>query len=122
MYQQQPILPNFLAKWGVESIVEHQEPVALHITPHARTLRKARENVRLMVADQVSPAKIKRYFVQWARWWVKTANIWDFQSLVEQFIMTCWQDAPANIAAAVLSTHITELDSSRDGCGSTLAA
>ena len=94
----------------------------MHITPHPRTLRKARENVRLMVADQVSPAKIKRYFVQWARWWVKTANIWDFQSLVEQFIMTCWQDAPANIAAAVLSTHITELDSSRDGCGSTLAA
>jgi hypothetical protein len=62
------------------------------------------------------------YFVQWALWWVKTANIWDFQSLEEQFIMTCWQDAPANIAAAVLSTHITELDCSSDGCGSTLAA
>ena len=50
-----------------------------------------------MVADQVSPAKIKRYFVQWARWWVKTANTWDFQSLVEEFIRTCWQEAPALI-------------------------
>ena len=104
------------------SIVQHQQPVALRITPHARTLRKARENVRLMVADQVSPAKIKRYFVQWARWWVKTANTWDFQSLVEQFIMACWQEAPAKIAADVLSTHITELYSSLDCCGSTRTA
>jgi len=75
-----------------------------------------------MVADQVSPAKIKRYFVQWARWWVKTANTWDFQSLVEEFIRACWQEAPALIAADVLSHYITELDSGLDGCGSTLAA
>ncbi len=66
-------------------------------------------NVRLMVADQVSPAQIKRYFVQWARWWVKTANTWDFQSLVEEFIRTCWQEAPAKLATDVLSHYITEL-------------
>ena len=64
-----------------------------------------------MVADQVFPAKIKRYFVQWARWWVKTANTWDFQNLVEGFIRACWQEAPAKLAADVLSHYITELDS-----------
>ena len=112
---------QYLSKMGV-AIVQHQQPVALRITPHARTLRKARENVRLMVAGKAHPAKIKRYFVQWARWWVKTANIWDFQSLVEQFIMACWQEAPAKIAADVLSTHITELYSSLDCCCSTRTA
>jgi hypothetical protein len=75
-----------------------------------------------MVADQVSPAKIKRYFVQWARWWVKTANTWDFQTLVKQFISTCWQQAQARIAEDVLAHYFTELDTSVDGCSSTLAA
>jgi len=95
------------------AIDKHKQPVALRITPHARTLRKARENLRLMIADQVSPAKIKRYFVQWARWWVKTANTWVFQSLVEEFIRTCWQEPPTLIARDVLSHYITELNSDR---------
>ena len=94
----------------------------MRITPHPRTLRKARENVRLMVADQVSPAKITRYFVQWARWWVKTANTWDFQTLVEQFINTCWQPETASIAADVLSRYFTELNNKSDDCRATLAA
>jgi hypothetical protein len=105
---------------GGKSIVESQYE-ALCITPHPRTLRKARENVRLMVADQVSPAKIKRYFVQWARWWTKTANIWDFQTLVEYFINTCWQKEPADIADEVLSRYFIELHSVNN-CGSSLAA
>src|SRR3990167_1841249 len=96
---------------GGKPIVKHQKHVALRITPHARTLRKARENVKWMVADQVSPAKIKRYFVQWASWWVKTATVWDFQMLVEQFISMCWLEAPAAVAADVLSCYFTALNS-----------
>lgn len=39
-------------EWLPQGIQQH---VALRITPHPRTLHKARENVRLMVADhQVS--------------------------------------------------------------------
>ena len=106
---------------GVDTF-EHQQHVALRITPHPQTQRKARENVKLMGADQVSPAKITRYFVQWARWWVKTANTWDFQTLVEQFINTCWQPETANIAADVLSRYFTELNTSSDDCRATLAA
>ena len=106
---------------GVDTC-EHQQHVALRIEPHPRTLRKSRENIRLMVADQVSPAKITRYFVQWARWWVKTTNTWDFQTLVEQFIDTCWQPEPANNAAEVLSHYLTELDTSSDDGRSPLAA
>jgi hypothetical protein len=74
-----------------------------------------------MVEDQVSPAKIKNYFVQWARWWVKTANTWDFQSLVEQFISTCWQKEAASIAADVLAHYfIKKSYSLADDCSSTL--
>lgn len=96
----------------IKQVLEEEKPkyflrVDIRITPHARTLRKARENVRLMVAEQVSPAQIKRYFVQWARWWVKTANTWDFQSLVVEFIGTCWQKAPAKLATDVLYHYIT---------------
>ncbi len=74
-----------------------------------------------MVADQVSPAKITRYFVQWARGWVKTANTWDLQTLVEQFINTCWHVETASIAADVLSHYFTELNTS-SGCRASLAA
>ena len=75
-----------------------------------------------MVADQVSPAKIMRYFVQWARWWVKTANTWDFQTLVEQFINTCWQPETASIAAAARSRYFTELNTSSHARRATPAA
>ena len=75
-----------------------------------------------MVADQVSPAKITGYFVQWARWWVKTANTWDFQTLVEQFMSTCWQKEPAAIAAAALSNYIIELYTAEAAAAPALSA
>ena len=70
---------------------------------------------------RASPAKIKRYFVQWARWWTKTANAWDFRTLVEYFISACWQPEPATIAVEVLKRYFTELYMSV-GCCPTPAA
>ena len=40
---------------------DHQEPAVDRIVPHARTLRKARENVKAMVNSGVSPCRIRRY-------------------------------------------------------------
>ena len=85
-------------------------------------VRKARENIRWMVADEVSLQKIKHYFVRWARWWVRTATVWDFQTLVEQFISTCWHEALAAIATDVLATYLTGLDTRANSCGEILAA
>ena len=82
-----------------KSIVTHQQHVAMRITPHARTLRKARENVRLMVADQVSPAKIKRYFSRWLHWWARTTT-WDCQQLLKWFIEACWSATLKSYALA----------------------
>ncbi len=107
---------------GGEPIVTHQQHVALRITPHARTLRKARENVRWMVTDGLSAQKTRNYFLKWARWWVKTVTIWDFQMLVEQFISMCWHDAPVIVATDVLSSYLTGLDTRANSCGSTRAA
>lgn len=95
---------------GGKSIVKHQQHVALRITPHARTLRKARENIRWMVIDGLSARKIRNYFARWLRWWVRTSTTWDFKELVEQFISQCWQEVPAAIAADVLRNYITELN------------
>lgn len=108
---------------GGKSIINHQQHDALRVTPHPRTLRKARENVRLMVADGLSAPKTKNYFLRWVRWWVKTANTWDFQTLVELFISTCWYDTPVAIATAVLSRYLlTELDTRAPASGSIWAA
>jgi hypothetical protein len=71
-----------------------------------------------MVADEVSLPKIKNYFVRWARWWVITATVWDFQTLVEQFINMCWHEAPAIVATEVLANYITELNNRANSCGS----
>ena len=45
---------------GVETIWQPEEQPLLqtHIVPHARTLRKAREQVKWMVKDGVSPRRI----------------------------------------------------------------
>jgi len=107
---------------GGEPIVKHQKQDVLRITPHPRTLRKARENIKWMVADQVSPAKIKHYFVRWAHWWARTSTAWDFQALVEQFISLCWLEAPAAIASEVLTRYLTESNAQTFRDDSTLAA
>ena len=42
----------------------------MQLVPHGRTLRKAREQVKLMVIDGVSPLRISSYLNRWAMWWV----------------------------------------------------
>src|SRR5579872_3297723 len=53
----------------------------------SRTIRKAREQVKAMVATGFLPKKIMAYLKNWALWWVKTtAKTWDYQVLLSQFI------------------------------------
>ena len=69
------------------------------MVPHARTLRKAREQVKVMVADDVSLPRIKAYLNQWLRWWQKTSSIWNYTELANQYINSCWDPFGAKIAA-----------------------
>jgi hypothetical protein len=74
----------------------HAKPVC--IVPHARTIRKAREQVKMMVATGFSIRQIKHYLKKWASWWSKTAETWDIEALLSWFIETCWELPLAAIA------------------------
>lgn len=69
------------------------------MVPHARTLRKAREQVKAMVADNVSLLKIKAYLNQWSRWWQRTSSAWNYNEIANRYINSCWDPNAAKIAA-----------------------
>lgn len=88
---------------GGKPVLHHQSHVPLRMIPHARTLRKARENVKWMVVDQVSPAKIKNYLHRWVTWWrATTSENWHYLEILRQFVDVCW-DKTAAIYATVLA-------------------
>lgn len=73
--------------------------------PHARTLRKAREQVKMMVVDDVSLPEIKNYLSRWGYWWMKTAVIWNYDELAQRYIQSCWNTAAANIGVSVFQQN-----------------
>lgn len=80
----------------------------MRIVPHARTLRKAREQVKYMVIDEVSPRRIRNYLHRWVCWWVNATNTWKYQELLQCFLEVCWHESVAAIAAS-LQRHFKEL-------------
>ena len=85
------------------------------IVPHARTLRKAREQVKQMVIDGLSARRIRSYLHRWAMWWVRTTESWQYHELLEWFLNVCWDSNPAVYAAALLQTATNEIqDHARD--------
>jgi 23S rRNA C2498 (ribose-2'-O)-methylase RlmM len=99
---------------GGETVSEHQQHEQIRMIPHARTLRKARENIRWMVADQVSPAKIKRYFSRWLQWWVRTTITWDCQKLLRWFMEACWSATLNTYALALLLRYFKQSNMTGD--------
>lgn len=80
----------------------------MQIIPHARTLRKAREQVKMMVVDGASLCQIKNYLSRWSYWWVKTAVIWNYDELACQYIESCWDANAAKIGAFAFQQNIIE--------------
>ena len=78
-------------------------PELKRMAPHPRTFRKAREQVKLMVNDGVSPQKIRRYLHRWAMWWVRTTENWHYHELLEWFLNGCWDFELAAYALGLLS-------------------
>ena len=97
-----------LAIRGGSSLNDHQQNALSRMVPHARTLRKARTQVQLMVADQFSTAKIKNYLRRWTQWWVKTVESWSYHELLQRFLNVCW-DATAATYAVALSQRAREV-------------
>ena len=78
---------------------------ALRIVPHPRTLRKAREQVKLMVIDGISSHRIRSYLHRWVAWWAMTSNTWHYQELLRWFIDVCWHDQATHYASALAQLH-----------------
>lgn len=76
--------------------------------PHASTPRKAREQVKSMVTDGVSPRQIRKYFARWIQWWNKTVDDWHKNKLIQWFCRTCFDIVPAAYAAGLLLRQIRE--------------
>jgi hypothetical protein len=87
---------------------EHSQSVPIRIVPHARTIRKAREQVKAMVNSGFSALRIKAYLRQWALWWVGTVDVWQYEELLRWFIKSCWEPcaSAAEVAAELLKKAI----------------
>ena len=57
--------------------------------PHARTFRKAREQVKSMMTFGFSTHEIATYLRQWSRWWVRSVPGWEMRKLLEEFEQRC---------------------------------
>jgi len=88
------------------------DTVTARIVPHARTLRKARENIKQMVADSVSRSKIKSYLFRWLCWWATTSGIWERETLLNWFIESCWESEPLQVAHEIQKDYFKKLHSS----------
>jgi len=87
---------------------EHQVHEQIRITPHPRTLRKARERVRWMVNDGLSARQIKLYLHRFVLWWVNTTRTWNYEELIQWFCDACFDVTHAAFAAGLLFRRIRE--------------
>jgi hypothetical protein len=94
---------------GGETISEHQKHEPMRTVPHPRTLRKAREQVKHMVIDEVSPRRIRHYLHRWITWWVNTSSTWPYQELCNDFIKVCWNESVAAYAAGIYQLYLNKL-------------
>ena len=83
----------------------HQQ-VALRMIPHARTLRKAREQVKSMVTDGASPRHIRKYLARWIQWWNETVDDWSKNKLIQWFCRACFDITLAAYAAGLLLRQV----------------
>ncbi|HAT7072024.1 TPA: hypothetical protein JAN90_04440 [Legionella pneumophila] len=79
------------------------------IVPHPRTLRKAREQVKWMVKDGVSPRRIISYLHRWCLWWVRTSKHWLYPDVLLWFLEACWDADGAAYATQLHAAHIKKL-------------
>ena len=85
----------------------HQQ-AALRMIPHARTLRKAREQVKSMVTDGASPRHIRKYLARWIQWWNETVDDWSKSELIRWFCRVCFDITPAAYAVGLLLRQVRE--------------
>ena len=91
------------------SVYDQKQQASLQPVPHQRTLRKARENVKSMVASGLSARKIRDYLTRWAMWWQNTSGTWEYQVLLEQFVEVCWHETASHYALGLSQLYFNKL-------------
>ncbi len=72
--------------------------------PHARTLRKAREQVKNMVTHGFSTHEIRIYLQRWALWWrVNTSELWQIDDILNQYSVACWDLTTKQYGVGILA-------------------
>lgn len=94
---------------GGKTVFEHQQHEQIRIVPHARTLRKAREQVKQMVITGTSSRRIRHYLHRWVTWWAMTSNTWQYQELLRWFIDVCWHLPATHYATGLRQLHFKRL-------------
>ena len=73
--------------------------------PHPRTLRNAREQVRVMIYHGISTQHIRHYLSSWARWWTLTIESWNYSEILLRLIESCWD---TNLHVAVVAEGLRQ--------------
>ena len=80
------------------------------MVPHARTLRKAREQVKCMVIDGISSRRIRNYLHRWVIWWrATTSESWHYLEILKWFVETCWDKTAATYATVLAQSFFNKL-------------
>lgn len=82
--------------------------IALQQAPHARTFRRAREQVKWMIEDGFSARVIQTYLLRWARWWVRTVKQWQVLALLNAFQAKCFDDYLKIFIEALIQERFSE--------------
>lgn len=92
---------------GVEPVRQPEEQLHFptDIVPHARTLRKAREQVQVMVKDGFSARRILLYLHRWCMGWARTITSWLYHDVLLWFLEVCWDEHTSYYALRLLHQH-----------------
>ena len=86
------------------------------MVPHARTLRKAREQIKWMVKDGVSLTRIKHYLPRFVLWWATTSTLWHYEELLHLYLQSCWDSTLVGAAHELLRNFTSSRNPNSIAC------
>jgi hypothetical protein len=97
-----PTNDDNLSHQGGEPVSEHQQHEHFRMILHPRSLRKARERIKYMVADGASHLQTQDYLYRFVIWWARVIVTWTNEEIIEAFIASCWTAQYATVGYGLL--------------------
>lgn len=105
----------------IQDVKKYYHDEKVRIVPHPRTLRKARENVKQMVADGVSLQRIRNYLSNWVTWWVRTSEKWDYLELLKWYLAVCRDEMCSVLAHSLIFKYKLRVEAQHDAAAAIIA-